>query len=140
MEREILFRGKSVVTGEWVEGHYFEHGEHCILNTRKVENDMTKFVEKIDPKTLGQYTVLRDKNGTRIFEGDILKNDRTGEIGFVSWHGTMAGFILNKLPREKNGGFCWGELFHSYMKRAVIGNIHDNPELMGGTNNETNPV
>ena len=125
--REILFRGKRMDNGEWVWGFLAFDG---------VSEDYYIYDREVDPDTVGQYTGLQDKNGKRIFEGDICRNTKTGEIVSVKWHGTMAGFVWRR--REENSNLSdFGELFRVHDKYEVIGNIHDNPELMdGGAENE----
>ena len=138
--REILFRGKRLDNGEWVEGWYqpettIKHWNGSqetvgVTIAYKVEDG---FLEDtlVDPSTVGQYTGLTDKNGKRIFEGDICRNTRTGEIVSVKWHGTMAGYVWNK--RRADGFlFDFGELFRACDKYEVIGNIHGNQELLKG--------
>lgn len=136
--REILFRGKRIFdNGQWVEG--------CLLNVtldgktwhlifgddfQRTGLGITAMQHAaVNPATVGQYTGLKDKNGKRIFEGDICKNDKTGGIVFVAWHGTMAGFVWSK-KKWCDNLFDFGELFRVHDKYKVIGNIHDNPELM----------
>lgn len=132
--REILFRGKRTDTGEWVEG-YFEKYNGCAymnLQTERLNSGgypIREFVEVI-PETLGQYTGLSDKNGKRIFESDICRNTRTGEIVSVKWHGTMAGYVWSKRKENCKSLFDFGALFRAYDKYEVIGNIHDNPKLL----------
>ena len=131
--REILFRGKRMDDGEWVEGYLVKAvgGECMILPVTTEHCGGAEFSEgyHCDPTTVGQYTGLKDKNGKRIFEGDICRNTRTGEIVSVKWHGTMAGYVWNK--RRADGFlFDFGELFRACDKYEVIGNIHDNPELL----------
>ena len=140
--REILFRGKSVNDGEWyfgslvidileaVESLPIKHYHIDEMTIGCFPNEFQSgFSETVDPETVGQFTGLTDKNGKKIFEGDICRNTRTGEIVSVKWHGTMAGFVWSK-RKEKSHLFDFGELFRAYDKYEVIGNIHDNPELL----------
>lgn len=130
--REMLFRGKRLDNGQWVAGFYCTnpewdrktYGEHHWIISGK---NGIKY--EVDPATVGQYTGLKDMNGKRIFEGDICQNDKTGGIVFVAWHGTMAGFVWSK-KKWCDNLFDFGELFRVHDKYAVIGNIHDNPELL----------
>ena len=133
--RKILFRGKRMDDGEWVDGYLVKAvgGECMILPVTTEHCGGAEFSEgyHCDPTTVGQYTGLKDKNGKRIFEGDICRNTRTGEIVSVKWHGTMAGYVWDK--RRADGFlFDFGELFRACDKYEVIGNIHDNPELLKG--------
>ena len=122
--REILFRGKRVDNGEWVEDIYLDQnhlGVFC-YDAECQDYDITVYI--VLPETVGQYTGLTDKSGTKIFEGDILRDDDNEENGFVE-------FI--------NGEFCvvFGNVeTHGIYDIAcccyVIGNIHDNPELLKG--------
>lgn len=140
--REILFRGKREDNGEWVEGAsiivfaqdkvYIPkkssrldviHDTHS--NLTRIEN--TKMY-KVDVSTIGQYTGLTDKNGTKIFEGDICEfTNADGEKtpykvlwDFHRWLVQMG--CENIYPDDLDEDFAgWAE---------VIGNIHDNPELL----------
>ena len=123
--REILFRGKRWDKGEWIEGWYvsaLDEGHHCIFLASAP--DMGEYV---DPKTVGQYTGLTDKNGTKIFEGDIL---RFTELGHTA-NGVVV--FANEYP---GGWLVQGKHTESKCSLAmrrnveVIGNIHDNPELL----------
>lgn len=111
--REIIFRGK-LPSGAWIEGdlRQYPSGAKAIKST-----DFASTME-VDPRTVGQYTGLTDKNGTRIFEGDIVlvKDCGYGEIRYCG-----SGFALGF-----GCGFCVSEKY----EREVIGNIHDNPELL----------
>ena len=120
--REILFRGKRVDDGEWVEGDllhsYFKKGDTCICCP-----DWTN-IKQVDPSTVGQYTGLVDKHGVKIFEGDILK-DSLGWVCTVRWDGDNGRFLgYHKKPR--------GDTYVCYVGREpaqeIIGNIHDNPD------------
>lgn len=126
--REILFRGKRLENGEWVVGHlcksYLRIGDTCICCTAGLR------FYPVSPTTVGQYTGLKDKNGKRIFEGDICRNAMNGDIVFIKWHGTMAGFVWSRPKKDVTHLYDFGELFRVYDKYEVIGNIHDNQDLL----------
>ena len=137
--REILFRGKTK-TGIWIEGFIFQTEcdgvkEWCISMTPLSANDYSEILGDygdVIPETVGQYTGLTDdKNGKKIFEGDIVavyvKGCRT--ICTVSWAETVAHFQLwqiNTIPGTPTA------LNLGNYDCEVIGNIHDNPELLKG--------
>lgn len=135
-----LYRGKRKDNGEWIEGFLVVIGKLYYILTGKV--DITKGVAlerfEVIPSTVGQFTGLSDKTGKRIFEGDICRNTKTGEIVSVKWHGTMAGYVWSKPKNDNKHLYDFGELFRVYDKYEVIGNIHDNPELLEVSNNENN--
>ena len=119
--REIIFRGKTY-KGEWVKGDLSQHktGKKFI----KCGN-ATSSCEVI-PETVGQYTGLTDKNGTKIFEGDIVKvklNDNSEVNASVYFRN---GYFTNSLSTYLGG------LVTIVGDSTVIGNIHDNPELLKG--------
>ena len=128
--REILFRGKIIEVcqyhGQWLEGFYgVDDGKPLIAIQQK--NGLNGFF--CDPLTVGQYTGLTDKNGIKIFEGDIIEVNLEYNIGPSSeWRSVvMCG---------KFGWYCLGghlilpiDVF-DIKECVVIGNIHDNPELM----------
>lgn len=130
--REILFRGKRTDNAEWVEGHY--HYSNWYLPPSMKIVDTTHHIlpighgdsYKVAPETVGQFTGLTDKNGKKIFEGDIVDIlTENEEIGVVEYED--GGFLVSA------DGFCVD--FHSNINGTdleVIGNIHDNPELLGG--------
>jgi uncharacterized phage protein (TIGR01671 family) len=130
--REILFRGKRKDNGGWVGGYYCGKVNKTFFSPAEdsaqiIDEDL--FWYEVIPETVGQYTGLTDKNGKKIFEGDICRNTKTKEVVSVGWHGTMAGYVWSK-PRKDARLYDFGELFRAYDRYEVIGNIHDNPEML----------
>ena len=124
--REILFRGKNKVDGEWSIGsltHDTKYG-NCFIEVCVHQG----ICEEVIPETVGQYTGLTDKNGRKIFEGDILLShldDSYPEeetILEVVWHNSGWYGKDGKYFDDFDNGF------EKYFE--VIGNIHDNPELL----------
>ena len=117
--REIVFRGKKVNDGMWIQGYLFQcWGRAYIL--WGMTND-TPTMHDVKPETVGQFTGLVDKNGKRIFEGDKIK--LTQGIGTVEWSKTQSRFMIWLPKSNKFASFLAG------IEYEVIGNIHDNPEL-----------
>jgi uncharacterized phage protein (TIGR01671 family) len=135
--REIKFRGKRIDNGEWVCGYYF-------IEERDIEDgiiwrDIPQIQQRygdhfqyfdVDPATIGQYTGLKDKNGTEIFEGDICNCREYECFGKIEWNEDNAGFYFYVVV--EGGGFDEERLYEYADELEVIGNIHDNPELLGG--------
>ena len=130
--REILFRGKRKDNDEWVEGNYGEYynGEKkvsCISIPSK-EIISVSLCYDVIPETVGQYTGLTDKNGTKIFEKDILSAHLDD--------GYPEDITLLEVVWHNNGWYGKNEPFFDDFDNGfekyfeVIGNIHDNPELM----------
>ena len=131
--REILFRGKRVDTKEWVYGYYFMGftGIPYILVLHDHILEMTEFYEVI-PETLGQFTGLTDKNGKKIFEGDILKRTVSG-IFFANQQDRELYFEVPMIS-ELYGDRTYREDARTsvgvYGLCEVAGNIYDNQELL----------
>ena len=125
--REILFRGKTV-KGEWVYG--------CLLNNKHDRigfyNNAYKFeINAVIPETVGQYTGKTDKNGKKIFEGDIVEftDKYTGgkgraEIVFEAFKWKYSGCYYGGNP------IVWLCIDDLSIKFEVIGNIYENPDLL----------
>jgi len=122
--REILFRGKRIDNGEWVCGDLLHEGYDYDVAIWETEG---KLVTEVIPETVGQYTGLTDKKAKKIFEGDVVKILYADgfEIGAICWNNLNFRFCFNS-PE----GFSYG--FNVSNEFEVIGNIHDNPELLKG--------
>ena len=135
--REILFRGKRLDNGEWVYGSLvIQNGEH-ISKTEVAPDEYYIFGKRgehclINPSTVGQYTGLTDKNGKKIFIDDIVEAKQPPFIqrGVV----TQLSDGLYVFKGKKYHDFIDFKLKDVNLERclSVIGNIHDNPELLGG--------
>ena len=116
MEREILFRGKRIDNGEWVEGMYLYIKGHTYPSIF----DMEGFSHIIITKTLGQFTGVLDKNDKKIFEGDIVKyENKIYEIKYLEKYARFA-------PSNESTVF----MVCAFNHLEVVGNIYDNPELL----------
>ena len=145
--REILFRGKRTDNGKWVCGCLFEIWDETYI-LWGTTNDVPNMIEVI-PETVGQYTGLTDKNGTRIFEGDLLNgfeypflhDNAHNYFAEVVWFDDCPAFGLytHKNPLSAVRGISEGncELIEDFdsSQWEVIGNIHNNPELLEVGNN-----
>ena len=141
--REILFRGKSKNGGQWFEGWYLRDGDEIdIAYPCTVEDDnfnsWTSFdYEDVIPETVGQYTGLKDKNGKKIFEGDVVSTTYTS--AFIKNDKYLVNFSLDRggwFPFASGDG-CGCCEDHTYRPNGdgvtdlvILGNIYDNPELL----------
>ena len=139
--REILFRGKRIDNGEWIEGYYVHLTDgsenRYRIYTGYAETDfdciLSQYYE-VDPGTVGQYTGKKqmcDGIAHMLFEGDIVTVNNSSKPYEIVWDDWKARFI------GRNGIYVvnnlWGGEIYSI---TVIGNIHDNPELLGGGGDE----
>ena len=144
MNESILFRGKPKGHAGWVTGFYV----HLVSPKKQSHRIYTGYAEtdcddlypdwfEVEPATVGQYTGLEDKGGTPIFEGDIIRTEKYGKIvGHANVKGCETFCVVYhpamfRLERKKpDRGFNLVD--DGYSKMEIIGNIHDNPELMEG--------
>ena len=138
--REILFRAKRTDNGEWVvgcllvdyiTGQYFLHAlSNSVNESSKIgEEGCLRFVAfEIDPSTLCQYTGLKDKNGKRIWENDIVRieNSMDEGIGNIEFYGGM--WYVDEEPSNS----LYDIVEYDDGELEVIGNIFDTPELLKG--------
>lgn len=146
--REILFRAKCItetcLKGKWLEGYilhdgvtgkHYIHMDNCLNESDNVgEEGLLRFVaHEVDPETVCQYTGLTDKNGRKIFEGDICEIHSSSmyideEDGYfsVEWNEEEAGFDLCGESLAFDFDCIWGH------ECEVVGNIFDNPDLLQG--------
>ena len=133
--REILFRGKRTDNGEWVYGDLIQNVDR--LKIREQEKSIKKIAKsyEVDHKTVGQFTELYDKNGKKIFEGDIVR--LTDEHNEMEWTAVVVfgnpngdynwGWQLNAIE-EFDGNkdiLLWVDMEESGAYCEIIGNIHD---------------
>lgn len=134
--REILFRGKCCTTGEWVEGFLGIEvpDDYVIQQFSFDEYFASECIDQYSVKleTVGRYTGLTDKNGKKIFEGDILEGDLEDSLDpGAKWR--------SEIIWGKFGWNCKGNKISlpmdefDILEGEVIGNIHDNPELLKGS-------
>lgn len=152
--RDIKFRGKRNDNGEWIDGDLVKHYENqrrfiaCdqlayTYSECGIDRLVTERFYEIIPETVGQYTGLTDKNGVEICEGDIVRNGETivystGEtrrfedVGIVRYDTKNGCLVVNNdVGRTKR--LTAKVIENNHVK--VIGNIHENPELMGEKGN-----
>ena len=122
--REFLLRGKRTDNGEWITDSetYIRDGDGIWLSDENLN------VVTVIPETVGQFTGLTDKNGVRIFEGDIVRYDVNYHDMVISydvenWGGWLYEDMDDNMQAYSIYEFCLKDI-------AVVGNIHDNPELL----------
>lgn len=128
MNREIFFRGKRVDNGEWVYGYYLK--ERACDEVWHIIVDENGEYHPINLKTLGQFTGLTDKNGVKIFEGDIV-NVKTISGSFINYVITWFNSDLCRVMQSLKDTSVRFRL-RSCWEFEVVDNIYDNPEMMKG--------
>lgn len=129
--REILFRGKAKNSGEWVYGFYTCVDELCFITLSQTYIDKVE----VDPKTVGQYIGINDRNGKKIFEGDLIMDMhhsyRNG-FGVVEWLDDICAFGITYKNYDSSHTFNGLLRAGNRNKFAVMvaGNIYDNPKLI----------
>lgn len=130
MNRTIKFRGKRLDNDEWVYGYYVEDGFINICSHN--EDDFLQY-NIVDPDTVGQFTGLLDRNGKEIYEGDILQWTENGHksnpMEVVVKYGAFGYLYYGFHSLVGNTNFTF-YLKGTDSRFEIIGNIHDNPELM----------
>jgi uncharacterized phage protein (TIGR01671 family) len=128
--REKMFRGLEVMTCDWVYGSHVRTGvgSHYILPQNLIASDIPQY--HVDGDTVGQYTGLKDKNGKKIFEGDIVEQEffDSRQLDFGSFTGTVKFYegcwwICNGVNHSER---LWSEI----NTNEVLGNIYENLELL----------
>ena len=143
MDRQVKFRGKRIDNGEWVYGDLIRRkdsfGDIVIIGSYKPDYFYDEY--QVDPSTVGQFTCLKDRNGKEIFEGDILKSEFGEGYPTQIMFGEYKDDTHEETDRTTNIGFYWreedntttpfGKSIDGDMNYCeVIGNIHENPELL----------
>lgn len=137
MDDIILFRGKRLDNGEWVEGDFIHRRiwSSDVSIIRVSDNGFDSYEEyEVDPSTVGQFVKKRDRNGVRIFEHDIVTirgSKKQGLPAEIRYNREGASFEIARV------GYNPITLYDANEWCEVIGNIHDNPELLEVTSNGT---
>ena len=118
--REILFRAKRLTDRKWTYGDFTEVVGDC----PRILSNENATMYAVAPETVGQYTGLKDKNGKKIFEGDIVRNPETSDVGEIYFDTNTATFAI------KFSSFIVNFCDYNNSDVEVICNIYDNPELI----------
>ncbi len=121
--RELLFRGKEAESGDWYYGDIFHSSVD--VDTVRIHDYINRANVKIIPETLGQFAGLTDKYGTKIFEGDILRNGYDNFTAIISCLNSTNEMVAEVI----NGGIMDLSSLQSH-RIEIIGNIYDDPELI----------
>ncbi len=125
--REILFRGKRTENDKWVKGFpYITHGGEHQIRYYDSESNIENCSHTVIPDTLGRFTGLTDRNGVKIFEGDIVRyGDTIHRVVFEQRNGTAYFGLVYAACETLPFGH-----YQDLKQIEVIGNVYDNPELL----------
>ena len=126
--REIRFRGKSLRTGDWVYGSLVVYSRS--KTTSDIYDPKTSEYIAIDKKTIGQYIGLKDKNGVEAYQDDLYRPWEDGRIYQITYDDQNAAFVLKQVGSGKK--WPCNMMMIPYSDGGIIGNIHENPELLDG--------
>ena len=155
MTREILFRGKRVDNGEWIEGYLIRplfNKTRSYIGYLFPDGDHDIDVAEVDLSTVGQFTGLTDRNDVRIFEGDIIKwhvhtelsvSGQIAEVCYGKYREADSVFVFDdsyslgfyiRFPGNVCTTICSLDEYKNDFD--IIGNIYDNPDLLEASSNE----
>lgn len=133
MNERFLSRGKRKDNGTWVDGNLVYTRTTTLGVVTEIYTLEMRY--EVIPKTVGQCTGLKDKNGKLIFEGDILKfvnDDREISLYVVIWNTSLLSWQVQEISHYVKNDYCGFDELCEFGNTEVIGNIHDNPELLKG--------
>lgn len=122
MNREIKFRGKRVDNGQWVYGGLVQHSGRTEILVAHSQNLLDYDLNVVQPETVGQYTGLKDNDGKEIYEGDFVQHISWDYPFEVIFDDEKARFVCKMKSSLTQ--------FIDHKNISIVGNIHDNPELI----------
>ncbi len=134
MKREIKFRGKRLTDGKWIYGDFFRNRELAFIAADSiVDNPLASWRDyNVNPDTVGQFTGLYDAEGEEIYEGDVILEDKDPTMLEIVFRDGIFFASIGNTHGENPFMNCALRVILDRRKTHVIGNIHDNPELLKG--------